>query len=37
VEEGRATTPVRERYKFNPVYGSPLGLHSLATNRFQKI
>jgi len=22
VEEGRAATPVRERYKFNPVYGS---------------
>jgi len=21
VEEGRAATPVRERYKFNPVYG----------------
>ena len=22
VEEGRAAPPVRERYKFNPVYGS---------------
>jgi len=21
VEEGRAATPVRERYRFNPVYG----------------
>jgi len=36
VEEGRAAPPVRERCKINPVYGSPIGLHSLATIRFQK-
>jgi len=38
VEEGRATTPVRGRCKIQPrirIY--PIGLHSLATNRFQKI
>jgi len=37
LEAGRASPPVREVFKFNPVYGfNPVGLLTLATNRFQK-